>query len=282
MRPVLVWGRQGLLAQAIRRTWTQDQTVLFWGRADLPATREQQRRKIFRLSPSSIVNASGFTNLKRAEGAPHLAKELHVETPAFLAAVSRDLGVPFVTVSSDYVFSGKGQDTWSEKDPTEPVNAYGRSKLEGERAVMAANPGARIIRTAGLFGPAPAGSKVSFPERILQQARAGHVPEVRPDLTTSICHVNDLVADLRDILRGSSGGVFHVAHSGGATWLQIAEYALQSAGASPRVKPLQDRDFPRPACSTLATGRSEFSHGQAGRKTWQESLGVFMRGFRDA
>ncbi|NDC00798.1 MAG: hypothetical protein EBZ83_05200, partial [Verrucomicrobia bacterium] len=64
MRPVLVWGRQGLLAQAIRRTWTQDQTVLFWGRADLPATREQQRRKIFRLSPSSIVNASGFTNLK--------------------------------------------------------------------------------------------------------------------------------------------------------------------------------------------------------------------------
>lgn len=281
MRPVLVWGRQGLLAQAIRRTRTDGGSVSFWGRSDLPATREQQHRKICRLAPSAIVNATGYTNLKRAEAAPHLAWELHVEIPAFLAAVSRNLGIPFLTVSSDYVFSGQGRSTWNETDSTEPINAYGRSKLEGERAVMASNPKAIIIRTAGLFGPAPAGSKVSFPERILQQVLTGRIPEVRSDLTTSLCHVDDLAADLWEILSGSAEGIFHVAHAGGATWFEIAEHALRSAGVSAKIRPTQIPDFPRPACSTLATCRAEVLHGRARRKSWQEALGEFMRGFRD-
>lgn len=281
MPPILVWGRQGLLAHAIRRNWTNDGRILFWGRHDLPATREQQQRKICRLAPSAIVNASGFTNLIRAETAPHQARELHVETPAFLAAVSRDLTIPFITVSSDYVFSGHGRVAWTEKDPTEPINAYGRSKLEGERAVLEANPNAKIIRTAGLFGPAPAGSKVSFPERILQQARLGRVPEVRSDLTTSICHVDDLVIDMRKILNSSSIGFFHISHAGGATWLQIAEYALESASVYIRVKPIQTPDFPRPICSTLATHRPEILTGHSRGKTWQVAIREFMRGFCD-
>ena len=280
MRPILVWGRHGLLAQAIRRTWIYDGPVLFWGRADLPPTRKQQLQKILRLAPSALVNASGFTNLRRAEDAPHTAWELHVQTPAFLAAASRDLGIPFVTMSSDYVFSGHGRSAWREADPTEPINAYGRSKLEGERAVMASNPNAKVIRTAGLFGPAPAGSKVSFPERILQQVRVGRLPKVRSDLTTSLCHVEDLAADLWGILMSPSAGVFHVAHEKGATWLQIAEHALRSAGVSAKIQPTQTPDFPRPTCSTLTTCRAEVLHGRARRKSWQEALGEFMRGFR--
>lgn len=282
MRPVLIWGRHGMLAQAIRRTWIQDGPIVFWGRADLPAIQAQRRSKIYRLAPAAIVNASGFTNLRRAEESPHMAVEIHVKTPAFLAAVSRDLAIPFVTVSSDYVFSGQGRRVWIETDPTEPVNAYGRSKLEGERTVLAINPKAKVVRTAGLFGPAPAGSKVSFPERILQQVRAGHVPEVRSDLTTSLCHVDDLAADLRQILYGSSRGVFHIVHQGGATWFQIAEQALRSAGLSPRIRPIQTPDFPRPLCSILATSRAESLPSQARRRSWQEALGEFMRGFRDA
>jgi dTDP-4-dehydrorhamnose reductase len=146
---------------------------------------------------------------------------------------------------------------------------------------MIANPNAKIVRTAGLFGPAPAGSKVSFPERILRQVQAGHVPEVRSDLTTSICFADDLALDLRRILESSSSGIFHVTHSGGATWLQIAEYALESAGVSSRIKPIQTPDFPRPRCSVLTTCRLQEMHGRARRRSWQEALGAFMRGFRD-
>jgi len=113
MQPVLVWGRHGMLAQAIRRTWPRDGKTLFLGRADLPAGRAQQYEKICRLAPSAILNASGFTNLKRAEECPHLARDLHVETPAFLAEITRSLGIPFATISSDYVFSGRGQSAWS-------------------------------------------------------------------------------------------------------------------------------------------------------------------------
>ena len=265
MRTILVWGRQGLLAQAIRRTWISDGKLFFWGRHDLPVGRKQQHRKICRLAPSAIVNASGFTNLRRTEMSPYMARELNVETPVFLARISRELRIPFITTSSDYVFSGHGRIGWSETDPTEPINAYGQGKLAGERAVLASNPNAKIIRTAGLFGPAPAGSKISFPERILEQVKFGRIPEVRSDLTTSICHVDDLAADLLEILRSSSVGIFHVAHSGGATWLQIASHALESAGTSSRIKPIQTPDFPRPKCST--------------QRSWQEALGEFMRDF---
>jgi len=271
-----------MLAQAIRRTWNQDKPVVFWGRAALPAVKKQQRSKIFKLAPAAIVNTSGFTNLKRAEESPLLARNLHVETPEFLAAVTRDLNIPFVTISSDYVFSGIGRNRWIETDPTEPVNAYGRSKLEGERLVLATNPKAKVVRTAGLFGPAPGGGKVSFPERILQQVRKGQVPEVRSDLTTSLCNVDDLAADLWWILHGSLSGVFHIAHTGGASWFQIAEQTLQAAGVASRIKPTQTPDFPRPLCSTLATCRPESLHGQARRRSWQEALEEFMRGFRNA
>ena len=279
MRTILVWGRHGLLAQAIRRIWTSDVKLFLWGRHDLPVGRKQQHRKICRLAPSAIVNASGFTNLRRAEMSPYMARELNVETPAFLARISRELRIPFITTSSDYVFSGHGRIGWSETDPTEPINAYGQGKLAGERAVLASNPNAKIIRTAGLFGPAPAGSKISFPERILEQVKFGRIPEVRSDLTTSICHVDDLAADLLEILRSSSVGIFHVAHSGGATWLQIASHALESAGTSSRIKPIQTPDFPRPKCSTLVTHRPEALYGRSRQRSWQEALGEFMRDF---
>ena len=279
MRTILVWGRQGLLAQAIRRTWISDGKLFFWGRHDLPVGRKQQHRKICRLAPSAIVNASGFTNLRRAEFSPYMARELNVETPVFLARISRELRIPFITTSSDYVFSGHGRIGWSETDPTEPINAYGRGKLEGERAVLASNPNAKIIRTAGLFGPAPAGSKISFPERILEQVQFGRLPEVRSDLTTSICHVDDLAADLRDILRSSSDGIFHIANAGGATWFQIANHALKSAGVSSRIKPIRTTDFPRPKYSTLITHRPEALYGRSRQRSWQEALGEFMRDF---
>lgn len=256
--------------------------ILFWGKSDLPTAKTHQARKVYRAAPSAIINASGFTNLRRAEENPLEARLLHVETPLALAILSRDLGIPFVSLSSDYVFSGKEKKDWNEIDPTEPVNAYGKTKLEGERAVLAAHPKAKIIRTAGLFGPAATGSKVSFPERILQQVRAGRIPEVRSDLVTSLCHVDDLAHDLWQILWGTQSGIFHVTHQGGATWFQIAEFALQAAGVRSPLKATQTPDFPRPPCSILTSLRPETRSGHAGSKSWQEGLRGFMRNLKYA
>lgn len=282
MRPVLVWGRNGLLAQALRRNFIQEWPIRFWGKSDLPTTKAAWRKKVYFMAPSAIVNTSGFTNLRRAEENLLGATFLHVEIPLTLAIISRDLGVPFVTISSDYVFSGKEKKEWNESDPTVPVNAYGRTKLEGERAVLAAYPRAKIIRTAGLFGPAPNGSKISFPERILQQVRDGRIPEVRSDLATSICHVDDLAQDLWRILWGTTAGVFHVANQGGATWLEIAKFALQSAGTSSQVKAMDVPDFPRPVSSILTSLWPETRGGRAGRRSWQKALEGFMKGFSRA
>jgi len=92
--------------------------ILFWGKSDLPTAKTHQARKVYRAAPSAIINASGFTNLRRAEENPLEARLLHVETPLTLAILSRDLGIPFVSLSSDYVFSGKEKKEWNELDPT--------------------------------------------------------------------------------------------------------------------------------------------------------------------
>lgn len=281
MTRVLVWGHHGLLAESLHRIFQSHGDIHFWGRAEIPATRRDASRKISQLNPGAIINASGYTRLGRAEETPCLVRELHVELPSFLAAYCRDRAIPFVTVSTDYVFSGKGQSSWNEFDRPDPVNAYGKSKLAGEYAVQSAYPQAKIIRTAGLFGSSPAGSKVSFPERIVRQARLGQVPMVRSDLTTSLCHVDDLTKDLWTILWGSSAGIFHIAHSGGATWLQVAELALAETGLSTRVRATETPDFPRPASSVLISNRRETQTGQAARKSWQEALRVFMREIRN-
>lgn len=282
MGPILVWGRRGLLAQALRRNFIHEWPICFWGKSELPASQADLGRKISHANPAAMINASGFTRLKLAEENPLEARYLHVELPRTLAKLSRDLAIPFVTISSDYVFSGTGKKEWNESDPTEPVNAYGRTKLEGERAVLAAYPRAKIIRTAGLFGPALSDGKTSFPERILEQVRMGRVPEVRSDLVTSICHVDDLAQDLWKILWGTEVGIFHVAHQGGAPWLKIAEFGLQAAGVSCRVKANDNPDFPRPPCSTLVSRWPTTRHGYAGRKSWQEALEGFMKGLADA
>lgn len=282
MRPVLVFGRHGLLAQALRRIFIHEQQIQFLGKSDVPTPKADVGRKVYDSAPAAIINASGFTQLRRAEENPLEARFLNVELPLTLAILSRDLGIPFLTLSSDYVFSGQEKKEWNESDPTDPVNVYGKTKLEGERAVLAVYSRAKIIRTAGLFGPAGTGSKISFPERILQQARVGRIPEVRSDLITSICHVDDLARDLWQILWGASAGIFHVAHQGGATWLKIAEFVLQTAGVRSHVKPTEAPDFPRPPCSTLTSRWPETRGGHAGRKSWQVALEGFIKSLNHA
>src|SRR5438876_7445164 len=102
---------------------------------------------------SAIINAAAYTDVDRAESEEPIAFAVNAEAPARLAAETGRRGIPLVHISTDYVFDGRKGTPYVERDAAAPLNAYGRSKLAGERAVSAANPRHVILRTSWVYSP---------------------------------------------------------------------------------------------------------------------------------
>src|SRR4051812_751336 len=152
---VLVVGQSGQLGQALNR-----QTKLypalqlhFVSRPTVDLAKPSQLSAALGTTPFDVlVNAAAYTAVDAAEDEPSLATTINGEAPGTLARLAAERGAAMVHVSTDYVFSG-GHGPSTEGDAAEPLNVYGRSKLEGERAVAANNPRHLIFRTAWLHGP---------------------------------------------------------------------------------------------------------------------------------
>jgi dTDP-4-dehydrorhamnose reductase len=224
--------------------------------------------------PDVVVNAAAMTQVDRCESEPALAERANAIAPASLAEACRALDAQLVHVSTDYVFDGRGTRPYTETDPVAPRSAYGRTKLAGEQRVLAALPGALVVRTAWVFGP---GS--NFVRTILlaaARALRGDGPALRvvDDQRGSPTYADDLAGALIGLVEADGAGIYHVANAGIATWWDLARAAIDEWGHPElpiaRVSTQEfPRPAPRPAWSVLDTGRAE-------------RLGVRMRPWREA
>src|SRR5262249_16856373 len=160
--PLLIAGKSGRLAQAlIAEATEQNRHVVAMGRPDLDLL---DRAAIHRTpaddKPRAIINASGIVNMEQAERDPALAFAVNCDAAGNLAAAARASAIPFVHLSSNYVFDGRKDTPYVEEDATTPISIYGKSKVAGENAVMAADPHAGIVRAPLVFGP-PSGEFVA-------------------------------------------------------------------------------------------------------------------------
>jgi dTDP-4-dehydrorhamnose reductase len=103
------------------------------------------------LAPSAVINAAAFTDVDGAETQEAAATVINGDAPGAMARAAAELGIPFVHISTDYVFDGAGDTPWRPLDQTAPIGAYGRSKLAGEKAVAAAGGAFGILRTSWVF-----------------------------------------------------------------------------------------------------------------------------------
>lgn len=108
-------------------------------------------RVILESDASVVINAAAYTAVDRAEEEEALATVVNGEAPGVMARACAEKGIPFLHVSTDYVFAGDGVSPWVETDPVAPQNAYGRSKLAGEQAVLAAGGNSAILRTSWVY-----------------------------------------------------------------------------------------------------------------------------------
>jgi dTDP-4-dehydrorhamnose reductase len=227
-------------------------------------------------APAEVVaNAAAFTHVDRCEREPEVARRANAEAPGLLAEACARRGARLVHVSTDYVFSGESTEPYREEDLPDPRSMYGRTKLEGERRVLAAAPSNLVVRTSWLFGRGR-----NFLAAILAQAQASRRGEARGPLRVvddqrgRPTWAVDLAAGIRRLVDRRATGLYHVAGGGIASWWDVARFCLDEAGfADLEVLRVRTRDLhlaaPRPAWSVLDCSKAE-------------ALGVRMRDWRDA
>ncbi len=191
-----------------------------------------------------VINCAAYTDVDAAETNEKEAMAINGHAPGVLARRCAEVGATLVHFSTDYVFNGHAHTPWAVDAPRDPVNAYGRSKAEGERAIEDSGVDALIVRTSWVYD---AWGK-NFVRTIAQvsrersQLRVVSDQEGRPTQATGLAEVT-----LRLLQRGARG-IVHVCDGGPpCTWYALACEVVRHAGSSCNVEPCATREFPRPA-----------------------------------
>ncbi len=193
--------------------------------------------------PDAIINCAAYTAVDAAEKDERSAHLLNALTVEQLALASRAADARFITFSTDYVFDGTKRGPYLESDAPNPLSAYGRSKFEGERMALAANPDALIIRTAWVLS----GTHRNFASTMLDLIRKGTV-KVVDDQRGRPTIAKDLASTTVECLDLDSSGILHVTNQGETTWFQLARAIAELAGLDTEsVLPTTTAEFPRPA-----------------------------------
>jgi dTDP-4-dehydrorhamnose reductase len=245
---------------------------------------ESVARTVRDLRPTIIVNAAAYTAVDKAESESDVARTVNALAPGAIAQAAADIGAPLIHYSTDYVFDGSGTRPWTEDDPTGPLSVYGRTKLEGEQLIAAAQPQHLILRTSWVYGSRGG----NFAKTMLRLARERDRLTVIDDQFGAPTGA-DLLADvtahaIRALLQDPSlAGTYHVAAAGETTWNRYARFVIQKAlerGATLKLGPEQVEAvatlaYPTPARrphnSRLDTSRFQSAFGLA-LPPWEQGV----------
>ena len=218
-------------------------------------------------APDVVVNAAAYTAVDRAESEPDLVYAMNRDGAAATALAAARLGVPIIQFSTDYVFDGAKDGAYVEADIPSPQGVYGRSKLEGERAVAAANPRHFILRTAWVYAPFGSNFVRTMLRLSAERDRLTVVddqigcPTYAPDIADAILALARLWS--REGWRSEHAGVTHLAGPDAVTWCDFARRIVAGAaargGRRVEVDAITTAQYPtpakRPANSRLSTER---------------------------
>lgn len=232
--------------------------------------------------PDVIVSAAAYTLVDKAEREPDLAFAVNERGPRALACAARELEVPIIHLSTDYVFDGAKAAPYSEGDATRPTGVYGESKLAGEQAVLAEQPDCAVLRTAWVYSPFGANFMKTMLRLAADRDEIGVVADQRGNPTSALDiadGVLQVAANLRSDADSAKRGVFHMTGAGEASWAEFAEAifaaSANAGGPSATVRRIGTADYPtaakRPANSRLDSSKLERSHGVA-LPGWRNSM----------
>jgi len=229
------------------------------------------------------VNCAAYTVVDKAETEEEAAMAVNGYGVGYLAGAARLAGARLLHISTDFVFDGSATEPYEPDAPTNPLGVYGRSKLAGEKAALANDPGAVVVRTAWLYGP----QGKSFPRTMIQAHAAGKSLRVVADQVGTPTCTLDLAVVLANVIEANiAPGTYHAAGPETMSWHEFAERAIKvgltEAGkpAEVSIEPIGTEDWPTPAVRPKFSALSFRRLAEAGiapMRSVDESLTDFVR-----
>ncbi|TDH21441.1 NAD-dependent epimerase/dehydratase family protein [Segetibacter sp. 3557_3] len=254
-RPIIITGKSGSLGKAFARICDlRGIHYHLMGRQDFritaPAAIEDL---ILQYNPWAIINTAGFVRVDEAESDAENCFMVNSIAPRELAKQCSRYDVKFVTFSSDLVFDGKKNDPYVESDTVSPLSIFGQSKAAAEKAVLAENPDALVIRTSTYFGP---WDSMNFVADALYSFQKSLPFKVVNDVIVSPTYTPDLVNVALDLLLDEEHGIWNISNNGELSWAVLAEEVAKRSGYSTaRLNPISLKEMgfvaPRPQYSVL-------------------------------
>jgi dTDP-4-dehydrorhamnose reductase len=256
MLRILVPGKTGQVGWELQSALAPLGTVIGLDRSGMDlASPDSIRRAIRGAKPEVIINAAAYNNVDRAESEPELAMQVNGVAPGIMAEEAKRLGTIFIHYSTDYVFDGERDRPYVEDDPANPVNAYGKSKLAGERAIEAVGGHYLILRSSWIYSAR--GS--NFVLTVLRLAREKPELAMVDDQSGSPTWARALAEATAELLRHKvlitrHSGVFHLAAGGHTSRFELANAIISimqdvsgQTGGWAKVRPITTDQYPLPA-----------------------------------
>jgi dTDP-4-dehydrorhamnose reductase len=223
-----------------------------------------------------VINCAAYTAVDDAERDRDRAHAINAAGPDYIARACARAGAQMVHISTDYVFDGSASHPYEPGDDTRPLSVYGQTKLAGELAVLAALPGAVVVRTAWVY---TGGNGKDFVAAMRRLAAGDQVVDMVDDQTGSPTYTADLVGALLEVADGrvhAPNGIVHAANAGAVTRYGQTRAVFEILGADPeRVRPVSSDHNPRPAARpsySALSGRQSQEAGLSPLRPWREAL----------
>jgi dTDP-4-dehydrorhamnose reductase len=271
---LLVTGAAGMLGRDVMlAAGNAGHDVVGYGRAELDVTDPAGLAKKFDLErPDVVINCAAWTDVDGAEEAEEAAFAINGTGAGNVAAAAAAVGASVVYVSSDYIFDGVKGAPYVESDQPAPLSAYGRTKLAGEEATVAANKRHFVVRSAWLFGI----GGPNFVETMLRLAGSGNEVLVVRDQVGSPTYTWHLAYGIVRLIEGIEFGIHHMATAGQCSWYEFAREIFEQAKVECKVLSITTEEFgrpaPRPPFSALTSQREHAIR----LPSWQDGLAGYL------
>lgn len=239
---VLVTGISGQLGfDVVKELKNRNHEVIDVNREMMDITCEENVYSVVKeVSPDAVIHCAAYTAVDKAEDEVDKCREVNAKGTEYIAKVCRDLDIKMMYFSTDYVFDGQGENLWQPNDKTSPLNLYGQTKYEGEKAVIENLEKFFIIRISWVFGV----NGNNFVKTMLKLAENHKTISVVNDQIGSPTYTYDLAKLVADMIETEKYGIYHATNEGICSWYDFALEIFKTAKMDVDVVPIPSEEFP--------------------------------------
>ncbi len=273
---ILITGSNGMLGHDLQEVLGDNHELILTTSKTLDITDKQHTIDfICDSNPDIVINSAAYTDVDGCEENQDIAYAVNGEGVRNLALACKKIDCPLVHVSTDYVFNGKNDKPWVEDDEIGPISVYGKSKREGEEAILEILDKYFIVRTAWLYGI----NGKNFPKTMLELGKNHPEITVVYDEVGTPTYTPDFAYGISQLIESDLYGIYHLTNSGSCSWCEFARYIFEVADMDVKVIPVTASEFaraaPRPSYSVL-NNRNWVENGFEPLRSYKEAIKEYI------